>query len=224
MTLLVSAVVCVRNGALRLPRALASIAAQQHRAEEIVLVDGDSTDATREIATAWPTVRVIRQEGSGLADARNRGVAAAHGDVIAFLDHDDAWTADKLAVQMALLQRLPPPAYSVAHLRFVGDAGEAITGARAAPRLGRTPGTLVAHRAAFDRVGPFDGSFGMGCDMDWFARAATAGLPCAVAPGTLLLKTLRSDALSADTAGNRAAAFAVIGARLRARRRPPPSG
>ncbi|BBK30820.1 glycosyl transferase family 2 [Stella humosa] len=215
----ITAVVCVRDGALRLPRALASIRAQTRQPDEVLVVDGRSTDGTAEIARQWGA-RVVEQSGRGLADARNLALAEARGRLVAFLDHDDRWMPDKLARQAADLAGPDETAYGVAHLRFVADDadGTPIDGPRGLPRLGRTPGTLVAPRALFDRVGPFDPTLGMGCDMDWFVRADAAGCRRVADPAVLLLKTLRADALSADPAVNRAAAFAVIARRLRDRR------
>ncbi|BBK36023.1 hypothetical protein STAQ_11010 [Allostella sp. ATCC 35155] len=214
----ITAIVCVRNGAVRLPRALASIRAQTRPPDEVLVVDGQSSDGTGAIAAGWGA-RVVMQEGEGLADARNLGVARAHGDMLAFLDHDDRWMPDKLARQAAALDRMAGPAYAIAHLRFVTDAADPlpVPGPRGVPRLGRTPGTLLVHRAILDRVGPFAAEFGMGCDMDWFARAASE--PSVTDPQVLLQKTLRADALSADPARNRAAAFAVVARRLAERRR-----
>ncbi len=215
----VTAVVCVRNGALRLGRALDSIRRQRRQPDEVLVVDGRSTDATADLARRWGA-RVIRQDGTGLADARNLALQRSRGEFVAFLDHDDRWTEDKLALQSAALHAAAGSAYAAAHLRFVADdeAGSAIPGLRGEARLGRTPGTLLARRSVFERVGPFAVELGIGCDMDWFARADLAGCRPIILAEVLLLKTLRADALSADPARNREAAFAVIARRLRERR------
>ena len=205
----------MRDGAARLPRALASIRAQTRPPEEVLVIDGRSSDESAAVAAAWGA-HVVVQEGDGLADARNLGIASARSDLLAFLDHDDRWVPDKLARQASALERLPGPAYALAHLRFVTDEAGPVPGPRGLPRLGRTPGTLLVHRAILDRVGPFAAEFGMGCDMDWFARAASE--PWVTDPEVLLLKTLRADALSADPGRNRAAAFAVVARRLAERR------
>ena len=213
----ISAIVCVRNGAARIGRALESIRAQVRPPDEIVLVDGHSTDDTLAAALAAAPVRVVAQPGIGLADARNAGIAAAAGDMIAFLDHDDRWTPDKLSIQMPLLSGTGSADAAVAHLRLVEDhdGATALPGPRGDRRLGRTPGTLLARRVAFERIGGFDPALGMACDMDWFIRAADGGLPMAVAPEVLLLKSVRGDSLSADPAANRRAAMAALARRHR---------
>lgn len=68
---------------------------QMRDGHELVLIDDGSTDATvdraRAVFAAWPQclVRVIEQANAGVADARNNGVAQAHGDYILFVDSDD---------------------------------------------------------------------------------------------------------------------------------------
>ena len=66
----VTAIVCVRDGAARLARALASIRAQTLPPDEVLVVDGRSADGSAAIARAWGA-RLVTQAGSGLADARN---------------------------------------------------------------------------------------------------------------------------------------------------------
>ncbi|MFO1055436.1 MAG: glycosyltransferase family A protein [Dongiaceae bacterium] len=209
----VSVVVAVRNGAARLGEALDSIRAQSHAAAEIVVVDGRSTDDTVAVATQRGDVRLLRQEGEGLGDARNRGIAAARCPVIAFLDHDDLWTPGKLARQLAALAALPPPAGIVAHL--VERDPDGIDGP---PRPGRTPGTLLADRALLDAVGGFATDLAIGTDMEWFARAAERGARLVLLPDVLLVKRRRDDSLSADRARSRAEAFAVLRRSLARRR------
>lgn len=81
----VSIVVCARNEAARLPACLAGVLALG--ADEIVVVDGGSTDGTADIAAA-AGVRVIRSGGKGLAFDRQLGAMSATGELIAMIDAD----------------------------------------------------------------------------------------------------------------------------------------
>jgi glycosyltransferase involved in cell wall biosynthesis len=203
----------VRNGERFLAAALGSAAAQTAPPAEVVVVDGRSTDATARIARAVPGVRHLLQTGTGLADARNQGIAAARHELIAFLDHDDLWEPAKLAAQVA---RLEDPAidYSLTWMRFFVEPGTAPpTRIGAAgletPRAAGTPSALLARRALFDRVGGFDGSLAIGCDADWFARARDRGAVCAMVDEVLVRKRLHGANLSTDLHRNRREMFEV---------------
>jgi len=99
---LVSVVVPSHNRARLLRRTLQSILAQHVTDLEVVLVDDGSTDDTANItAEVDSRIVVIRnREPSGVSAARNRGIAAAQGDWIAFCDDDDLWSPDKLSRQL----------------------------------------------------------------------------------------------------------------------------
>jgi glycosyltransferase involved in cell wall biosynthesis len=109
---LVSVVIptCDRPDALA--EALESVRAQTVDDYEIVVVDDASGDAeaVAEAVRRAAGARLLRSHrpGGGAA-ARNRGVAAARGRLVAFLDDDDLWRPDKLARQLALLAASPDP-------------------------------------------------------------------------------------------------------------------
>lgn len=82
----VSVIVPARNEALNIPIVFATIPTDVY---EIIVVDGNSTDSTAEVALATrPDVRVIDQPGTGKGDALSAGFAAARGDIIVMIDAD----------------------------------------------------------------------------------------------------------------------------------------
>lgn len=85
----ISLIVTVKNEAASLPRLLDSIAAQTRAPDEIVIVDGGSTDATpdilRDYAARLP-LQVIVQPGANISQGRNTAIRAAHGDIICSTD------------------------------------------------------------------------------------------------------------------------------------------
>lgn len=87
-----------------LRQALASIRAQTYTDYEIVVVDDGSTDGTRAWMEANPndTLVYLRQENAGVSTARNAGIRAARGELLAFLDDDDLWLPAKLERQVPL--------------------------------------------------------------------------------------------------------------------------
>ena len=120
--------------------AVASIAAQTRRPAEVLLVDdasGDDTlDALQRVADAYPAgwVKVIASSpNGGPSRARNLGWQQAVQPYIAFLDADDTWVPDKIAWQMAELERDPRIAL-IAHRMKVAPRGAAPVPARRAVR------------------------------------------------------------------------------------------
>ena len=83
----VSVIICVRNGEAILADCLASTL--KNSPHEIIVVDGKSTDRTIEIAESFPGVRVISDEGKGLAYARRVGVQNAIGRYVLFVGPDN---------------------------------------------------------------------------------------------------------------------------------------
>lgn len=209
----ISAVVIVRNGERYLRQALASITAQTWPVHEMIVVDGGSTDGTLAIAHDF-AVQVVTQRGTGIADARNVGIAHAQGEYIAFLDHDDLWHPEKLARQMALHDRMPGIAYSLTQMILFRDDDTPFLPQLAAaegeaPRIAGTPSVLVAKRLLFEQMGGFNERFSIACDAEWFTRARDARLPSAVVPEVLTYKRLHERNASRNIALNRQEMFAV---------------
>jgi glycosyltransferase involved in cell wall biosynthesis len=187
----VSAVVPVRNAVEHVGTALASVFQQLVRPDEVVVVDGGSTDGTLDVVRGFVGVRVVDQRGTGLADARNLGVTSTTGHVVAFLDGDDRWTPEKTGRQLAWLGEHAEVGV-VAGMMVRVDSG----GARAHPTPGLTPGATLIRRSALERVGPFDVRHRIGCDTDWLMRARELGLGPVVLDDVVLHKVVRDDSLS----------------------------
>jgi glycosyltransferase involved in cell wall biosynthesis len=85
-----------------LDAALASVAAQSRRADEVVVVDDGSRDGTAAVAESWgdrlPLILVRKAVNEGLGAARRDGIARSSGDLVAFLDADDYLLPDHLQV------------------------------------------------------------------------------------------------------------------------------
>ena len=107
---LVSVVIPTYNRAEPTVRAVRSALAQDWPALEVIVVDDASTDDTafRIEAIGDPRLRLIRQpRNGGVARARNRGIDAAQGEIIGFVDSDDEWLPQKLALQVPALLSAP---------------------------------------------------------------------------------------------------------------------
>jgi glycosyltransferase involved in cell wall biosynthesis len=77
---------------------------QSYPCIEVIVVDDGSSDGTANLLEGWSTrIKVLHQSNSGPSAARNHGARHASGDVFAFLDSDDLWLPDKIALQIALM-------------------------------------------------------------------------------------------------------------------------
>jgi glycosyltransferase involved in cell wall biosynthesis len=194
--LAISVVCIVRNGEAYLEAALRSVLASTYPVLEVLVVDGGSTDRTAEIATGMGA-RVIPQRSTGIANAYNEGIAAAVGDCVAFISHDDLWDPTKLEKQVAFFMRNPQAMLCFCHVRHVLEGSVSPPGFREELLDRPVPGLImeafVARREAFDMLGPFDSAFPVGNDTDWFARARDSGLDLAVLPDTLVTKRVHGN-------------------------------
>ncbi len=84
---LISVVICSYNGSRTIRFCLEGVAKLRYPNYEVIVVDDGSTDALPEIVREYP-VRLIHSENKGLSNARNVGLAAATGEIIAYLDDD----------------------------------------------------------------------------------------------------------------------------------------
>jgi len=106
----VSVLMTTYNGAHSIAASIASVLAQSFPDYELIVVDDGSTDTTPDILAACrdPRLRIIRPpRNSGVVAARNLGFAATRGGYVAMLDHDDLAHPDRLARQVAYLDRHP---------------------------------------------------------------------------------------------------------------------
>jgi glycosyltransferase involved in cell wall biosynthesis len=96
MSPMTSVIMPVHNGAAHITEAMASALAQLAQTDELIVVDDHSSDRTLSVvaAMAEPRVRVLSTPRRGVSAARNVGLAAARGEFIAFLDHDDSEQAN----------------------------------------------------------------------------------------------------------------------------------
>jgi glycosyltransferase involved in cell wall biosynthesis len=101
---LVSVVIPCYNGEAFIREALESVLAQDYENIEIVVVDDGSTDGSPGVVAEYvgehPVTLLTNEENRGIGYARNRGISAARGSYIAFLDQDDIWLPDKVSRQL----------------------------------------------------------------------------------------------------------------------------
>ncbi len=186
----ISVVIPAYNSAAFLGETLRSVLAQTLRADEILVVDDGSTDGTAAVAEAFGSaVRVFRRPNQGVSAARNFGVEMAKGEWVAFLDADDLWRADKLALQMEALASDPGADLSYcARLSFAGREGGHVYGEitpvppadciRKALHCNTTflPSAVVIRRRTYLAAGGFDTTLRIAQDWDLWLRLLHRGV------------------------------------------------
>ena len=171
-----SVVIPAYNAERFLAEALESVLAQAHGGLELIVVDDGSVDGTALVARSFGApVRVLQQANQGVGGARNTGIGAAAGEMLAFLDADDAWTPGSLAARMDRLAS-DPSLDGIFGLVENWQDGPAELQVKAGDTAsGPVAGTLLISREAFLRAGLF-GDVRLGEFIEWYARAVDAGL------------------------------------------------
>ncbi len=203
----VSVVVATYEGDRILHACLDSLLKLDYPNFEVILVDDGSTDSTAKIALAYPGVRYFRHEKNlGLSVARNTGIAAATGEIIAFTDSDCRADANWLYYLVSDLQNgefagiggpnlLPPEDSLVAAAVMVSPGGPAhvMLTDRQAEHI---PGCNMAfYKWALAQVGGFDPIFHKaGDDVDICWRLQQAGLKIGFSPAAFVWHYRRSTA------------------------------
>ncbi len=191
---LVTVIIPTRDRCQRLLTTLRSVLAQRDVDLEVVVVDDGSRDNTFETVTRLgdPRIRVVRnEEPRGESGARNRGLDAARGAWIAFLDDDDLWAPEKLSRQLhALLETGRDWAYAGdvavdAGLRILYGSPppgpeEVMTSLRRHNSVPASASSVVARSELLARVGPFDRGLRRTADWDMWLRFAQIGPPACV--------------------------------------------
>src|SRR6266516_331910 len=186
---LVSVILAVHNREGSVARAIASVLAQTYPHLELIVVDDGSTDSTRVVVERFgDRVTLIAQVHAGVYPARNRGLRHARGELVAFIDSDDAWLSDKLAAQVQLMRRPEVGLVfgDVVHVTapHEGAPRTGLTSFRVAPpRRGRAARhfawcnfvpttTVLVRRACLEEVGGFSEANELSADyLAWFRVA-----------------------------------------------------
>ena len=179
----VSVIIPVYNTEKYLAEAIESILTQSLKPTEIILVDDGSTDKSVEVATRFgDKVKLLEQgKNTGCGAARNRGIPEAQSEYLAFLDADDLWTKNKLALQLNYLQSHPETnmVFGMTE-QFISPELPPEHQNKLRSELKKMPGYLAGpmliKKETFMEVGLFNEKLELGEFIDWFSRAKDMGL------------------------------------------------
>lgn len=205
----VSVVVAVRNGEQELDGCLTSLLRTDYLPDrrEILIADFGSTDRTSEVVRRYP-VRYLPSSGPGVCHARNRGIEASRGEILAFTDPDCLVSSRWLRELVQGFEREGVGAVGGAILPYPGStAAERFASRRRSHSQERplahprrpfvlTP-NVAFRREVFELIGPFDTRFPGGgwedADLCWRLARGT-GLELAYAPSAVVFHRYRTTA------------------------------
>lgn len=197
---LVSAIVPVFNGGTRLSNALKSIADQSYSRIEIIVVDDGSTDNCRETANRFQPLKYIYQNHRGVSAARNAGIQASQGQLVAFLDHDDVWYEHKTMRQVELMVENQKLGLTWTKSKISVEQGTPLPDWCTPEVLQRDsimlPSSWVVRAEVFQEGLLFNESLSSHEDIDWLARFSAKKIERKMLPEVLLERRLHTENLS----------------------------
>jgi glycosyltransferase involved in cell wall biosynthesis len=198
----ISVVIPVYNGAKTIQETIQSVLQQTFTDFEIIAIDDGSQDETVEVVKSIgdPRVQIFSYPNGGLAESRNRGIARARGEFIAFLDADDLWTPDKLEAQLKALEANPKVAVAYSWTDYIDEHSQFLYSGRHGTFNGDVYAQLLIdnflengsnpliRKQALTEVGGFDSSINTAADWDMWLRLAKHFYFVAVAQPQILYR------------------------------------
>lgn len=184
---MVTVIIPTRNRAELVFRSVQSVLSQTYKDFELILIDDASEDNTFDVIHELADKRITYVRNAkprGAAVARNKGITAARGQFIAFLDSDDEWLPFKLARQVAMFQSLPDKVGAIYTGLTAFDLGKKRKSTRKPKKAGNLLpdlyygnvvgplSTLAVRSGCFNAVGQFDEQFPSCQDWDLCIRIA----------------------------------------------------
>ena len=183
----VSVIIPVYNCPDYVGQAIKSVLDQTYQDYEVIVIDDGSTAETYQALQPYmDSIRYIYQQNQGVASARNKGIEMAQGELIAFLDHDDYFLPNKLALQVACFDAQPEVGIVHSGWRRVNAKGEAIKDVEPwhqVPTLNLEGwlqwmpilfSAMIFRRNWLDKVGSLDTQYKQACDVDLVQRLVLA--------------------------------------------------
>lgn len=220
---LISVIIPLYNSEKTIRETIESVLNQTFSDFELILINDGSKDSTLDIVSSIQDSRlkVFSYSNAGISASRNRGISQASGEFIAFLDHDDLWTPDKLELQLKALQENPQAAVAYSWNNTIDESSQVLrrggrvnvnTNTYAKFLVGNfleTASNPLIRKEALIQVGGFDESVLGPEDWDLFVRLA-ARYHFVEVPQAQVLYRLTASAVSSNVLMMEAAGLQVI--------------
>ena len=180
----VSVVLPTYNRGWILEQAVESVLGQDYANLELIVVDDGSTDGTKGMLSMFgDRIAVIRQANRGVSAARNTGIRAATGELVALLDSDDTWLPGKVTAQVAFFSNYPDALVCQTEEIWIRNGVRVNPGKRHRKQAGMiferslalclvSPSAVMMKKSLLDEVGLFDESLPACEDYDLWLRIA----------------------------------------------------
>lgn len=193
---LVSVIMPAYNAQDFIREAICSVLEQDYPRLELIVVNDGSTDQTAQEARVFgERVRVLEKENGGAAAARNHGISAAQGELVAFLDADDIWLPGKLSAQVGYLMKHPEVGMVTSNFLIWQPEPDGVFGQPPRPTIDHVADeivrehsgwiygellcdcvvctiTVLIRRSVVDSVGLFNGDLRTGEDYEYWLRVS----------------------------------------------------
>lgn len=181
MRINISIIMATLNSEKYVYKAIKSIVDQEVEDLEIIVVDGGSTDDTLNIINKFKfnKIKIIQGMDSGIAEAWNKGVKIARGELIGMLNSDDFYDDGVLKEVIKQIGSIKGPVIGYGNVTMIDSSGivtNKIIGKKRS-KIGLLNGfgfmhtSVIINRQAYDQIGPFNQKIRIGIDTDWLLRA-----------------------------------------------------
>lgn len=181
---LFSVVLPVYNGQKFITEAIESVLNQNVKSMELIVVNDGSTDNTENVINNYKEeVTYLKQDNHGPSHARNRGVEAANGRYISFIDADDAWVPNCLTTHLEQFEEYKDLDISLGltcEMSFCTAQDVDLKLAEKNSSMYLSLCATAVNKTVFDKVGFFDEELILSQDIDWFFRARDNELNIAI--------------------------------------------
>jgi glycosyltransferase involved in cell wall biosynthesis len=173
------------NQGLYIEQTISSVLRQDYLHVEHIVIDGGSTDSTVDVLKRYPHLRWVSEKDRGQADALNKGLAIATGDIIGWINSDDYYEYNSFGSIMKCFED-PDVMWVTGHLTFILDqTGELVAKKSPAisyerllhnPDIVRQPSTFF-RKSFIEQIGGWNPEFFMVMDFDLWVRLAKISSP-----------------------------------------------
>jgi len=180
MKINISIIMATLNSEKYVRQAIESIMRQEIEEIEIIVVDGGSEDRTIEIINEFNSekIKIIEGKDSGIAEAWNKGVRVARGELIGMLNSDDFYEINVLKKVIEQIGGSGEPVIGYGNVSMIDDSGKIIKQVKGEKRskirllngFGFMHTSVIINRQAFDLIGPFNEKIRVAIDTDWLLR------------------------------------------------------